>query len=264
MPNEKPQPDEPVEIKSVKTSNRIIDTLVENGGMGVTEIAEELDVSKSTVHHHLSTLRQLGFVIKQETTYRVGLKFLTIGDHARRSKPIFEYGTRSLSELRKFTSENEVVQLAAEENGIVTYLRQADARHAERMPVHPGTTVDLHSAAAGKAILAWLPESRTDAILAEELPARTENTITDPDQLYRQIEVIRERNIAFDYAEHYHDVCSVATPVITQNDELLGSVVVSVPAEQVDRKRFTDELPNYLRSTAKAIGFDADYQSWSN
>lgn len=70
----------------VKTTNRsldIVETLQAKGQMGVSELADKLDMSKSIVHNHLSTLEERGYVLSDDGTYGLSFKFLEIGGHQR-------------------------------------------------------------------------------------------------------------------------------------------------------------------------------------
>ena len=63
-------------VKSVETAFRIVDALKTLNGAGVSELAAHLDIPKSTVHNYLSTLVQEEFVVKEGSSYRVGIQFL--------------------------------------------------------------------------------------------------------------------------------------------------------------------------------------------
>ncbi len=65
----------PRQVDSAKKTCRIITLLQERGPVGVTELATELGISKSTVHGHLATLTDTGLVVKEDHAYRLSSSF---------------------------------------------------------------------------------------------------------------------------------------------------------------------------------------------
>ena len=105
---------------------RILECLEENGGMGVSELADEFDLPKSTVHNHLDTLRQNEYVVKQHGVYKLGLRFLKFGAHARTHKKVYEEGKSEVDELAQKTGAlaNRAVEEYSE--GVYLYLAKGD------------------------------------------------------------------------------------------------------------------------------------------
>ena len=66
-------------VKTLEKTVTIVETLQEMGSAPLRDIASELDMNKSTVHNHLSTLREHGYVVKDEDNSELRLQFLTIG-----------------------------------------------------------------------------------------------------------------------------------------------------------------------------------------
>jgi DNA-binding IclR family transcriptional regulator len=63
----------PRQVKGVQTSLRIVDALIERNRAGITELAKQLDLSKATVHTHLSTLAAANYVVKEDGKYSPSL-----------------------------------------------------------------------------------------------------------------------------------------------------------------------------------------------
>ncbi|MFW6265713.1 MAG: helix-turn-helix domain-containing protein, partial [Halanaeroarchaeum sp.] len=107
-------------IKATMRSLEIVEELMRRDGAGVTELADALGYSKSTIHDHLTTLRAANYVRREDDRYRVGLYFLTLGGHARRHEELFEYGKGEVDDLVAETGE--AAKIAVEENGRGVYL----------------------------------------------------------------------------------------------------------------------------------------------
>jgi len=134
-----------ITVQATATSLRIVEELYERDGGGVTELAGTLDVSKSAVHNHLSTLCALGYVKNSGGTYELTHRFLRIGFGTRERNPVYQAAQRRIRMLARNTSA--VANLVVPEEANAVYLHRIGARNH---PIPVGGSVRLHAAAAGK------------------------------------------------------------------------------------------------------------------
>lgn len=99
-----PAQNEP-KIKTTRTVFTIIERIQEMGGAGVTEIADSLGMSKSTVHRHLATLEDMEYVVKDGDQYRISLKFLDHAYHAKQELELTDSVGPLLEQLAEETDE---------------------------------------------------------------------------------------------------------------------------------------------------------------
>ncbi|MDQ2052691.1 IclR family transcriptional regulator [Natronolimnohabitans sp. A-GB9] len=238
-------------VKSADTLFGVLQAVHELGGSGATEVAEELGIAKSTTHNHLTTLVEHEFLIKEGSTYRVGLKCLHYGIQAKSRIELAEIVKPSLEQMAGET--DEIAWFMVEEYGKGVYLEKAMGERAVQPYGEIGKRVPLQNIAAGKAILAHLPEEQVHDIVTEQsLSQRTENTLTDPDELLEELELIRERGYALNDGETFEGFRAVASPIV-EDGEPLGSIVVSGPENRLRDERFTTELPEIVTGAANAI-----------
>ncbi len=189
-----------VPIKAAKISMDIVETVRDLDGAGVSEVANELDRPTSTVHDHLRTLEQEQYLVKQGEKYHVSTRFLQLGDQARSRRKVFEIARPEINELAEKTGEH--ANLMIEEHGLGVFLYRARGSDAVQLDTHAGMRVPLQTTALGKAIMAHRPREEVEAILDRHgLPEVTENTVTDRDTLFEQLEAIRERGYSYDDEE---------------------------------------------------------------
>lgn len=239
-------------VASVERSYEIVHTLQEFNGARVQEIAEHLDLASSTVHKHLATLEKLGYVSKKGDEYRVGMRFLTVGGSIRNRSKEYRLAIKLVS--RMVEEVDERVQFVVEEEGQGFYLHTESSRHGVQIDRHIGKRRYLHASAAGKAILAHLPQERVEAIIDRwGLPAETSATITDRDQLQEELERIRSAGIAFNDEESIEGLRAVGAPVITPYDTVLGAFSVSGPAHRLKGERYRKEIPDLLLGFANEL-----------
>jgi len=150
-------------VKTTENAFAILRALKRLHGAGVSELADEVGLAKSTTHRHLGTLAQLGWVVEEADTYRIGFRFLEFGEHARQRKQGYRLAREKVEALADETAER--VQFLVEENGRAVYVHRALGEHAVRTDPGIGSRIPLHATSGGKAILARLPESRVDEII---------------------------------------------------------------------------------------------------
>jgi IclR family acetate operon transcriptional repressor len=245
-------------VKSAATTFNIIDALKVLDQPSVTDIADHVGVPKSTAHDHLSTLTALGFVVKGTAGYRLGARFLEYGGYARENMDVYRVARPAVEQLATETGEH--ANLMIEEHGFGIFLDKAKGDDAVTLDTHPGMRVPLQTTALGKAILAYMPSEKAKRIIREHgLPQVTEHTITDPETLFAEWNVIRERGYAMDDQERVEGMRCIGAPILDQNDAVLGAVSVSAPMSRMHDDRFENEIPRRVQSTANVIEVNMTY-----
>jgi IclR family acetate operon transcriptional repressor len=240
-------------VKALLTMHEIVDALDELGRAGVVEIAERIDRPQSVVHDYLSTLAQLGYVVHTSGEYELSLRYLELGGRVRERIPLYEVARPELQQLAE-KSRSERVTLCVEENGLCVALDAVQSSESITYDWMPGTYFGMHCSGAGKAMLANYPEERVETILNQHgLPARTENTITDREMLYTELEEVRERGVSFERGEYKTRMHTIAAPITNANNKVLGALSVSGPAHRMRETDVEAELEDKLRSTINII-----------
>jgi len=239
-------------VKAAETLFKVIEALEELDGASVSELAQNLEVAKSTAHRHLSTLEQAEYVVKEGDQYQLGLRFLSVGEHVRNRIEVYQMVQPLVDELAEKTEERGL--FTVEEHGRAVKVYRAKGRHAVETDSLVGTRRYLHTVASGKAILANLPEHRVDAILQRHgLPASTDQTITDRETLFEELERIRDRGVAFNREESIPGLRAVAAPVVGNNGQVCGALTVSGPASRMKSDSFEQEIPDLLLGMANEL-----------
>lgn len=242
---------------TVKTFS-IVEGLQELDGAGISELAEHLDMPKSSVHNYLHTLEDLGYVICHEGQYWVGLRFLDLGGYIRSHYRVFQAGQDEADNLAEETGE--LVNIAVEEHGNGVPLYRSAGNRAVPIDTRIGKRLYLSTTALGKAILAHLPENRVDEIIDRHgLPRMTNNTICDRETLFEELATIRKQGYAYDDEERLNGVRCVAAPVQTEDGEVVGSISVSGPTHRMKGDRFERELPERVLQASNVIELNVTY-----
>ena len=245
-------------IGALETSLRILEALKEHDSAGVTDLSRRLDIPKSTVYSHLSTLRENEYVVNEDDEYRLGLKFLDFGEHTRDRLRVYRVARSELDALAAETGE--LANLLVEEHGEGVYLQRCKGDRAVNLDTRTGMRVKLHCTSLGKAVLAHLPDERVDAILDHHgLPERTPDTITDRGELDAELERVRERGYAQDDGERLSGLRCIAAPITDQDGVAVGAVSVAGPTSRIKGDRYHEEIPERVRSAANVIELNMTY-----
>lgn len=245
-------------VKTTETAFRIIELLKEENGMGLTELARELDLAKSTIHRHLSTLTDLEYVTREDDVYRTGLRFLEIGEQTRTRSDAYHLAQEKVSDLAAETEER--CQFVVEEYGKGVYLFRETGARAVHTDSEIGKRIPIHATAAGKAILASLSDERIHEIIDQRgLPAVTEHTTTDETELWAELEEIRDRGYSINVEENTSGLRATGVPVQYESGEPIGALSVSGPTHRFQGTLFEETLPNLLLGTANELELNIQY-----
>lgn len=239
-------------VKTTGTVISILEKLQELDGARVSELADELDVAKSTVSRHLTTLRELEYLTKEGDEYRLGFRFLDMGQHVRGQKEVYDMAKPIVEEIAEET--NERVQFLAEEHGYTVYVHRKRGKHAVMTDPGIGKRTPIHTSAAGKSILAHLPEDRVWEIIDRHgLTAKTEHTIADPDTLFVELEKIREQGYGINDQELLDGLRAIGVPVLGKGKVIAGALSISGPTRRMKKDWLREELADLLLGYANEI-----------
>jgi DNA-binding IclR family transcriptional regulator len=245
-------------VRTTEKTLTLIEELMAKEPCGVSELASDLEMGKSAVHNHLNTLRTHGYVLKEGDDYRLGLKFLEVGGHSRKSMEIYQVAEPEVKSLAAETGE--LANLLVEEQGMGVYLMRAKGDEAVDLDTHAGLRTNLHTTALGKAILANLSEERVETIVDRHgLERKTPRTVGTREELFDALTEIRERGYAVDDGERLEGLRCVASAVTSSSGEVLGAVSVSAPANRVSDETLHGTLPERVLSAANVIELNINY-----
>ncbi|WP_129113894.1 IclR family transcriptional regulator [Halegenticoccus tardaugens] len=238
-------------IKSLERGLEIVDCLREAGELTVSDLAAQKDMPTSTAHIYLKTLSDLGYVLQDGSSYRLGLKFLQHGGQVRQQTKLYQIARVEIDTLAEVTGE--VSALGVSENGKRVLLYKSEGSEAvyDNPPI--GEYTHMHWTALGKAILAHLPRDEIDRIIDRHgLPLGTQQTIDDREELHEELSVTVERGYAIEDEERWTGIRSVAVPLLDGTD-VVGSISVSGPKRRFEREWIETELLEHLTRSKNVI-----------
>jgi IclR family acetate operon transcriptional repressor len=234
-------------LQTTTTSLEILDAISHQNGARQGQIADVLELADSTVHAHLTTLRNHGYLVREGNEYHLGAKLFHLGERARDRKPAYDVVRKQAYKLsNRF---NEEVAFAIPERGrsIIIFDENNDPT-TEGFQV--GRYFYMHSSASGKAMLAEFPRERVEAIIDRwELPKQTERTTDSKAELFEELERTRERGYAINRQEALEGLMAIGMVVKNPDGSVLGSLDVSGPPYRLSE----DEIVPQLRDVVSQI-----------
>lgn len=247
-------------VTTTDSSIRILESLKDTPGQTLADLTDELDIARSTIHRHLLTLEANDFVVRSDTggTFSLGLRFLDFGCRARERVPFFDVGRKTVDRLAEETGEK--VWLIAKEGDFSVHLYKAYGDNPLETSAKVGQRRYLHQLAAGKSILAFVPDKELDAIVERRgLAEMTENTITDRDELDDELATIGDRGYAFNLGESIAGLNAVGAPIRNEDGYPIGAISISGPANRVKDDLLHEELPDVLLAAIDEIHITLRY-----
>ena len=241
-------------VQSVERAFDVLEIMASAGdAIGLSQLAATTGLPLPTIHRLTRTLVNLGYVRQfPSRQYGLGPKLIRLGESAARM--IGAWSRPYLAELVKATGETS--NMAMLDGTMAVYVAQVPSEHSMRMFTEVGRRVYPHCTGVGKALLSQLSDDEVRRIVARTgMPAQTANTITEPDGLIADLDLIRRRGYSVDDGEQEIGVRCFAVPV--PNAPAPTAVSVSGPAARVTVES-ADRIVPLLKRVAKELSAQYD------
>lgn len=240
-------------VQSVERALNILEILARVGESGVTEIAAELEVHKSTAFRLMSTLESHDLVEQTEDRgkYRLGVGMLRLAgattarlDLVQEARPV----------CRKLAADTgETVNLAVLSENSALYVDQVAGTSALQSHNWVGQHIPLHATSNGKVLLSELDKTELNEILAT-LPSYTELTVTSKARLRAELAQVREQGYAEAIDELEVGLTAVAAPIRNAHGDIIASMSVSGSTFRLTADRIPDAIEQ-VTAAAKEVSY---------
>ncbi len=219
-------------------------------GISLSDLSALIKMPKSSTHRYLSTLQELGLAERKDgDRYTLGAKVIEIAGAFLARSDLRNESQMVMNELAEKTGET--IHLAVPSAREVVYIAKIESPHALGMSSHIGTRLPMYCTSLGKAILAFSNPELVEAVLAEELNARTPQTKTSPGALRAELVNIRSRGFALDDEENETGIRCVGAPVLDYSGQAIAAISISGPSERLTLERAVELGPVVWESTQR-------------
>ncbi len=213
-------------VRSVQLAIDVLETVsFADEEMGVTQIAERLNVTKGSVHRHLHTLVERGYLSQNPSTsrYTIGPKSRLLARLAPETD-LVKLAEGPMRELRD-TLGHTVVLSEMTPRGALVLTTLASISPIE-IGVRAGSELPFHATAQGKVMLAFAPRPFQTRILSRKFEAFTEKTVTSVDRIERSLSDIVKRGYASAPEESMIGLNALAAPIFDSRDACVASLAI--------------------------------------
>jgi len=223
------------------------------GAAGVTELAEKVDLPKSTVARLLNALESEGAVTQDEVggDYRLGEGLLDIAGATQPGRNLVATARPHLLELTERIAETAGVSVR--DGRDMYYLDHAEVESDVQVRDWTGESCPIHSVPSGLAVMAYWSERKLDAFLRSDLVKTTSWTMIDPDEIRARLEQVRSLGYAWVYEEFAEGINSVAAPIFEADGSVEAAVHIHGPAYRFPDPDRSHDIGLLLIDTARSV-----------
>lgn len=246
-------------VPAVEKAIFIMDLLENNdAGLSVTDVSKLLELPISTVYRILYTLKYHGYVEQENDKgpYTLGPKILSLANVVKNKLNLTKIALPLMEQFTKTTDMPSKLGIYRNEELVVICTVNDTKEMSITTPI--GRKFPIHAGAASKTLLAYLPQEEVDRILAAGLKKYTQYTITDPDDMRKELETIRHQGFAEDKGEYIEGVRALACPVMDYLERVVAALSVPYLATNTNDKHCKEWL-THLQSCAHEISKGLGY-----
>jgi DNA-binding IclR family transcriptional regulator len=238
---------------SVKKAFKILHLIADvSTGLGISDLAKQLKIGKSTVHGITAALEEMGAVIRDPTRkkYRVGHTLLELGRKAYAKMDLKDVARKPMERLME--EVGETVFLGVLNGDHVTILDVVESPNEMKITSPPGTKLPLLVGATGRVLFAQMEKERAKEIVQRMgLVRYTSKSVIDPRQFLKEVAKARELGYAIDNEEYILGVRAIAAPIQTASLPPAAIWVVGFTST-LDHKK-VERICSEIQKTAKEI-----------
>ena len=240
-------------VRAVERAVQILSSFHDgHAEQGVSEIAQATGLHKATAHRIIMTLFNTGFLERTADgeKFKLGLRMVGLGLGALHRLDIRRAAQPHMQKL--VDDLQEICTLGVFDHGQVLYVEVVNSNHSLTIAARVGRHLPAHCTASGKVLLAFLAPDVVQSVLSTPLEAYTEKTITSPDRLREELEVIRQRGYAIADEELEVGIWAISVPVRDIDRNVVAAMSIPFPVNRLDPKR-VPEIAQAVLKAANAV-----------
>jgi IclR family transcriptional regulator, pca regulon regulatory protein len=225
--------------------------------LGIADIADDLSMSRSTTHRYVITLVALGYLEQGASRkYRLGLRGTDLGMAVLNATGLRERAHSALEDLRSHTSCT--ISLAVLDGTEIVYVDRVRSFRQGQSGIDdglsPGSRLPAYCTAMGKLLLAQLPETELQELIADmKLTKRGPNTITSKKKLLTELDLIHQENFAVNDQELTADLYAIAAPLRDESGQVIAAISLAAHSPKVSLQEMIEVLGPQLVSAAESL-----------
>jgi IclR family KDG regulon transcriptional repressor len=244
-------------VRSVQLAIDVLEAVAfSDDELGVTQLAERLDVTKGSVYRHLQTLVERGYLTQNPTTsrYAIGPRSRLLARHAP-DEDLVQLAEGPMRQLRDALDQPIVLSEMTPRGALV--LHKLSGTSPIEIGVRSGSELAFHASAQGKVMLAFAPRPFRERLLARPLQRFTDKTIVSPQRIEQDLQEIVRLGFASAPEEAMLGLNAVAAPIFDAHDACIAAIAIVGSIQFIPEKpRHSDvaQLIEAARQISRKLG----------
>jgi DNA-binding IclR family transcriptional regulator len=247
-------------VPNLERALRIFELLAKNPkGLNTSEIATQLKIPRNSIFRITATLHDFGYLLRDEDTksFQLSQKFLVLGYTALTEESLVEKALDHMRHLRDMFGETVPLGILHGHEGLV--IEEVPGIHSFRFVLEPGRNFHLHTAAPGKAMMAFLPPEEQQNIFKKiKFRIFNQRTIKNTTALRQVLAEVQQKGYAIDHAEEIEGMHCIAAPVFNRHGYPIAAIWITGPSIRLPASEFENigiQVKKHADSISKSLGY---------
>ncbi len=239
---------------SVVSAFRVLEAVAEHQPIGLSGLARQVGLPKSTTQRCLLTLQEIGWLRStgsDPTRWVITFRAMAVCGSGGGQEGLREAALPVMNELQ--LASTETVHLAAPDGDHLVLVERIDTSHRLRAFLALGERIALHASATGVAYLSACADEVVEDYLGGPLAAQTSETMTDPAAVRDAVRAVRDRGYSVNVGGLSSGISSLGAPIVDGRGDPVAAVSVSGPSSRLVPERF-ETLGPMVADAAGRIG----------
>ena len=248
--------------KRIRESERQVDTVARamdilkcfstgEAELSLKELHEKTGLYKSRILRLCGTLQTQGFLIKTpRSTYELGPQNMILGKVYEKTNTMIKVAGPILEALVTATGESAALFIMEKNQRFCVMKREGPS--PIRYSIREGDPLPIYAGAPGKVLLAFAPPEELREILSGTVLKKiTSTTITNVDELERELETIRRQGYAVSRGEVVTEALSLAAPVYDHDSRVVSAIQIGGPSQRLTPDKWPEMISKLLKSAGR-------------
>jgi len=232
-----------------------------NESFSAQSISERLNIPLSTTYRYLEIFEKRGFLIKNSETrnYKLGFVLFKMGNIVASQMKLVDIVLPHMKSLSSLSGETVLLTVISGWEAIC--IEKVETNRLIKLSLERGSSLPLHAGASSKILLAYQEDSFIDSMFEKtHLTKFTDNTITDPIRLKKELKAIVKQGFAFSDQEVDLGARAIGAPIFDHKGKVVAGLTVAGPRERITNKNIP-KLIRLVKEAAQKASYDLGYRA---
>lgn len=218
---------------------------------GLRDLSKEMDINHTVIYRILKTFEERKIIVQNPISkkYQLGSGLLPLFVTYKSRNTLSDLVLPVMNELSEKTGESVFLTWKEGYEGITVEI--VESSNNIRFTVSKGTRTPLYIGASTKSIMAFLTEQEKNEIVNQGIEKRTERSLATKEEIYRDLDMIKENKWAYTEGEYSDEVFGISTPIFDTHGDVIASLTLAGPTYRINEEKKNTILKDLITYTDK-------------